>query len=318
MNQDNTTYSPQFSKHFLLPKFWGVWLSFGLLAFVVTVLPYRLLLAIGRGIGSLAPRFAKKRVAIVRRNLELAFPEMDKSEREQLAEENLKNTGMALIETGIAWFWPEWRFKRLIKFQNIEPIIELDQNKKGVLVVCTHALNLEITARAFATFAPGYGVYRPHDNPAYDFIQTWGRTRCGNKMVDRKNVKGMLKILRRGDRLWYLPDHDYGRRNSVFVPFFAVEDACTTSGTGVLIDASKCAVVTASSFRKGASYTLQVDDEFSAAFPRKDAEGAAIVMNQAIEKVILRGLDQWMWVHKRFKTMQDASLEKGVRYKNLT
>ncbi|WP_159739413.1 LpxL/LpxP family Kdo(2)-lipid IV(A) lauroyl/palmitoleoyl acyltransferase [Vibrio atypicus] len=299
----------------LSPKSWGYWLGFSLLALVVTVLPYALLLQIGRGIGALSARLLKSRAHVVRRNLELAFPEMSSSERETIVTENLKNTGLALIETGIAWFWPNWRFKRLIEFKNINQIVELDQQKKGVLVVCTHALNLEITARAFATFAPGYGVYRPHNNPVYDFIQTWGRTRFGNQMVDRKDVKGMLKILRRGGRLWYLPDHDYGRRNAVFVPFFAVEDACTTAGTGVLIDASKCAVVTASSFRKGHTYTLQVDDEFSADFPRKDAEGAARVMNRAIEKVILRGLDQWMWVHKRFKTMVERSMGKGSRYK---
>ncbi|MEH0760220.1 LpxL/LpxP family Kdo(2)-lipid IV(A) lauroyl/palmitoleoyl acyltransferase [Vibrio sp. 16] len=297
------------------PKNWGIWLGFGLLGLVVTVLPYAVLLKLGRGIGSLTAVALKSRAHIVRRNLELAFPDMGTAEREKIVKENLKNTGLALIETGIAWFWPEWRFKRLIQFKNIEQIVELDKQKKGVLVVCTHALNLEITARAFATFAPGYGVYRPHDNPVYDFIQTWGRTRFGNQMVDRKDVKGMLKILRRGGRLWYLPDHDYGRKNAVFVPFFAVEDACTTAGTGVLIDASKCAVVTASSFREGSTYTLQVDDEFSADFPRKDAEGAARVMNRAIEKVILRGLDQWMWVHKRYKTMVDRAMGKGSRYK---
>lgn len=299
----------------LHPKHWGIWLGFGLLGFIVTVLPYAVLLKLGRAIGAFSSVVLKSRTHIVRRNLELAFPDMDPNEREKIVSENLKNTGLALIETGIAWFWPEWRFKRLIEFRNIDQIIELDKQKKGVLVVCTHALNLEITARAFATFASGYGVYRPHDNPVYDYIQTWGRTRFGHQMVDRKDVKGMLKILRRGGRLWYLPDHDYGRKNSVFVPFFAVEDACTTAGTGVLIDASKCAVVTASSFRKGATYTLQVDDEFSADFPRKDAEGAARIMNRAIEKVILRGLDQWMWAHKRYKTMVDRAMGKGSRYK---
>ncbi|EIV8496177.1 Kdo(2)-lipid IV(A) acyltransferase [Vibrio vulnificus] len=310
-----TATKPAFSISLLHPKYWPVWLGFGLLAVIVTILPYKLQLWLGRGLGQLSMHFAKSRVHVAHRNLELAFPEMGQQEREAIVVENFKNTGLALFETGIAWFWPDWRIKRHVVFGDTRELMELDANKKGVLVVCTHSLNLEITARAFSLFAPGYGVYRPHDNPAYDFIQTWGRTRCGNQMVDRKDVKGMLKILRGGGRLWYLPDHDYGNNHAVFVPFFAVPDACTTAGTGVLVDASKCAVITASSFRKGETYTLEIDPDISDQFPRKDTVGAATVMNQAIEKVILRGLDQWMWLHKRFKSMADPSQPRGIRYK---
>ncbi|MFA0698553.1 lipid A biosynthesis lauroyl acyltransferase, partial [Vibrio sp. 10N.222.49.C9] len=94
-----------------------------------------------------------------------------------------------------------------------------------------HTLNLEISARAFAVLGyPGSGVYRPNNNPAYDFIQYWGRTHNGNKLVDRKDVKEMIRVLKRGERLFYLGDHDYGRNKSVFVPFFAVKEACTTTG----------------------------------------------------------------------------------------
>ncbi len=74
-------------------------------------------------------------------------------------------------------------------------------------------------------------------------------------------------------------------------------------------------MITASSFRKGETYTLEIDPDISDQFPRKDAVGAATVMNQAIEKVILRGLDQWMWLHKRFKSMEDPSQPRGIRYK---
>lgn len=51
-------------------------------------------------------------------------------------------------------------------------------------------------------------------------------------MLDRKDLKGMIKALKKGEVVWYAPDHDYGPRSSVFVPLFAVEQAATTSGTG--------------------------------------------------------------------------------------
>ncbi len=264
--------------------------------------------------GFFAMKLLKKRVHIAKRNLELSFPDMGEEKRQEIVEENFKNTGFAIFETGMAWFWPDWRIRKHIVIHNAEELLRQEKKGRGALVVCVHALNLEITARAFSLFVLGYAVYRPHKNQAYDFIQHWGRTRSGHEMVDRKDVKGMLKTLRKGGFLWYLPDHDYGFKNSIFVPFFAVNDAATTVGTGVLVDASKCAVITASSFRKDDIYTLEIDADISAHFPRKDTEGAAKVMNKAIEMVILRGLDQWMWLHRRFKTMSNNK-NKSIRYK---
>jgi len=103
--------APIFKLALLHPKYWPVWLFAGLLALTVLLLPYRLLLRLGRGLGYAVIKLAKSRVAIVQRNLELAFPDMTARERQNLSEENIKNTGLAIIEMGIAWFWPTWRLK---------------------------------------------------------------------------------------------------------------------------------------------------------------------------------------------------------------
>lgn len=309
-----TSETIKFNRALLHPKYWGVWFGFGILAFIVTVLPYPVLKAIGRGLGNAVAPLIKKRAHIIQRNLELAFPEMPKEEKQRISGEVHKNTGLALIETGIAWFWPNWRFKRLINFKNAQHLADLEQQKKGVLVVCTHMLNLEITSRAFTLVgASGVGVYRPHENPAIEFIQCWRRTAFGNGLIDREDIRGMVRLLRKGGRLWYLPDQDYGSTNSVYVPFFAFEKACSPAGTGFLVDKGKCAVITGSSVRTGNKYCLEIDNDLSSEFPTKDPEGAAIVMNHAIEKVILRGIDQYMWMHRRFKTMHDGS-ERGRLY----
>ncbi|SUP56622.1 lipid A biosynthesis lauroyl acyltransferase [Vibrio vulnificus] len=99
-----TATKPAFSISLLHPKYWPVWLGFGLLAVIVTILPYKLQLWLGRSLGLFSMRFAKSRVHVAHRNLELAFPEMGQQEREAIVVENFKNTGLALFETGIAWF----------------------------------------------------------------------------------------------------------------------------------------------------------------------------------------------------------------------
>ncbi len=308
---------PEFSISLLHPKYWGVWLGFGFLALMVNLLPYRMLYIIGRKLGQLSMKLGKNRVKIAKRNLELAFPNQSEEENQHFVEENFKNTGLALIETGIAWFWPTWRFKRLLNPGDMSEIEQFRKDKKGVLFCCPHALNLEITARAFGVLGlSGHGVYRAHNNLAYDFIQHWGRSHNGNKPMDRKNVKGMIRALKQGKRILYLPDHDYGRRKSVFVPFFAVEDACTTTGTSILAYHSNCALITCSGFRNNdGQYDIKAHPSFHEAFPQGDEKAAAAFTNKQIEKVILKAPEQWMWLHKRYKTMADESVPRGIRYK---
>jgi KDO2-lipid IV(A) lauroyltransferase len=302
----NTVPSPPFTLKLLLPKYWSVWFAFGLLAFVVNALPYPLLRALGRGIGSLAMLPMKRRRKIAKRNLKLCFPEYNEQQCEELVKANFKYTGMALIETGMAWFWPDWRVKRLVTVVGKERILEQERNGRGVLVICSHHLNLEMTARIFSQFAKGYGVYRPNSNPAYEFIQHRGRTRCGHQMIDRKDVKSMLKVLKNGQRLWYLPDHDYGVNNSVFAPFFAVEQAASTAGSSVLIDATKCAVMSGVTVMNDNRYTLYIGEDLSGQFERRNPVKAASILNQEIEGMIKRDIPAWMWLHKRFKTRPEG------------
>ncbi|MGF1754351.1 LpxL/LpxP family Kdo(2)-lipid IV(A) lauroyl/palmitoleoyl acyltransferase [Vibrio makurazakiensis] len=304
---------PEFSTALLHPKYWPVWLGFGLLALFVNLLPYRLLLLSGQTLGLIGMKVGSKRIHIARRNLELAFTNKDSKEIDSIVRENFKNTGLALIETGIAWFWPTWRFKRLLTQENTEVFREFEQQGKGALVCFTHALNLEITARAFGALGlGGHGVYRPHSNPAYDFIQAWGRTHGGNTILDRRDLKGMIRALKHGDRVFYLGDHDYGHNKSVFVPFFDVEEACTVTGSSILAYTSKCAIVTGSGWRNSnGKYDIIIDPPIHDEYPQDDPKAAAAFLNKHLEKVILRGLDQWMWLHKRFKSMPDHSMSNS-------
>ncbi|MEF1254471.1 Kdo(2)-lipid IV(A) acyltransferase [Vibrio sp. M260112] len=316
MSNRTTVEKPKFSIALMHPKYWGVWFGFGLLALIVNILPYSVLFRIGRGIGQLGMRVGKSRVHIAKRNLELSFPDLSESEIDNMVTENFKNTGMALIETGITWFWPTWRFKRILVAKDIEELKRLDKEGKGALLCCVHALNLEITARAFGVLGlQGYGVYRPHSNPAYEFIQYRGRSHNGNQLVYRRDIKQMIRVLRDGHRLFYLPDQDYGHNKSVFVPFFAVEEACTTTGTSIIAYTSKCAIVPGSGFRNAdGKYEIIADRDISADYPKKNEVAAAAYMNKFVEEIIMRAPEQWMWLHKRFKSLPDHTLTNS-RYK---
>lgn len=296
---------PKFSVTLLHPRYWGVWFVFALLALVVNIFPYFFLRLIGNSIGLVAMRILKRRSQVAKKNFRLCFPGRSESDYERLVVSNFKYTGMALIETGMAWFWPQWRISKISSTLGQEVINE--QRERGVLILCTHHLNLELTACIFSQFCKGYGVYRPNSNPAYEFIQHRGRTRFGHKMVDRKDLRAMIKVLKGGGRLWYLPDHDYGRASSVFAPFFSVKEAATTSGSSMLIDSSGCAVISGVTVFDGNHYTLHIGKDLSHSIKRRDPVSAATVLNQEIEKMIERDIPAWMWLHRRFKTRPEGA-----------
>ncbi|MDF2778211.1 MAG: htrB, partial [Enterobacteriaceae bacterium] len=241
-NRKDQAHLPQFSAALLHPRYWLTWFGIGILWLIVQ-LPYPFLYRLGSGLGRLAMRFMKRRAHVAIRNLELCFPEMSANERHALAIKNFESTGMGLLETGMAWFWSDKRLARWMEVINFEPVYELQRQKRGILLIGVHFLTLELGARMFGMQTPGIGVYRPNDNPVIDWLQTWGRLRSNKSMLDRKDLKGMVKALKNGEVVWYAPDHDYGPRASVFVPLFAVDQAATTSGTWMLSRLSGAALV---------------------------------------------------------------------------
>ncbi|MEY0453148.1 LpxL/LpxP family Kdo(2)-lipid IV(A) lauroyl/palmitoleoyl acyltransferase [Proteus vulgaris] len=307
--------SPPFKKSFLQPKYWLTWFGIGLL-YILVLLPYPVIYWLGTRLGRFSKVFLKKRVQIAERNLELCFPQMPKSEREALVNKNFESVGMGLFETGMAWFWPEWRVKRWFKVSGFENVSMIQEKGQGILLIGIHFLTLELGARIFGIYNPGVGVYRPNDNPVMDWLQTWGRLRSNKFMIDRKDVKGMIRSLKAGEIVWYAPDHDYGPRKSVFVPLFAVDKAATTTGTYILARTSKPALIpfTPKRLPEGKGYELIISPPV-ADFPVDNEENAAKAMNKVVEQEILRAPDQYMWLHRRFKTRPegDASLYNEIK-----
>lgn len=115
------TNLPKFSTALLHPRYWLTWLGIGVLWLVVQ-LPYPVIYRLGCGLGKLALRFMKRRAKIVHRNLELCFPEMSEQERRKMVVKNFESVGMGLMETGMAWFWPDRRIARWTEVIGMEHI----------------------------------------------------------------------------------------------------------------------------------------------------------------------------------------------------
>ena len=287
------------------PRYWANWLGVALLWLVVQ-LPYGWQMALGRRLGRLAMLLLKRRVQIARRNLELAFPDLSAQAREQLVVRNFESVGCAVLETGIAWFWPDSRVRTIMAVEGEEHVRAAVANGQGMLLLSCHFLTLELNARMFGLLRPGIGVYRPNTNPVLEYAQVRGRTRSNKALVDRKDIKGMIKALRQGEALWYAPDHDYGRHASVFAPFFAVEQTATITGTATLARVKNCVVLPCYNLRlPQGGYRLVIGAPLEN-YPTGDERQDASRCNQVIEAAVRQAPEQYMWLHRRFKTRPEG------------
>lgn len=294
--------SPRFSASFLHPRYWLTWFGLGVL-FLLVQLPYPVLYRLGIWLGRTSMRFLKRRVSITRRNLQLCFPDLPADQVEARIISNFESLGMGLLETGMAWFWSDARVKRWFDVSGLHNLKKAQENNQGVLVIGVHFMSLELGGRAMGLCQPMMAMYRPHNNKAMEFVQTWGRMRSNKAMLDRKDLRGMVHALKKGEAVWFAPDQDYGPRGSVFAPLFAVDQAATTSGTFMLARLAKPALVTVVLIRKpgGKGYELVIQPQLED-YPIDDEMAAAAYMNRVIEKEIMRAPDQYLWLHRRFKT----------------
>lgn len=304
---------PNFTLHFLLPKFWLTWLGV-IILYSISWLPFKLQLAMGRILGRLIFKLASKRKHVAITNLRLCFPKKNEQELQHILKMNFENTGIALFETGMGWWWPNWRVARKVKVTGSHHITKAQAQGNGVLVLGMHNLSLEMCARGAGLDNPLVVFYRPHNNPLMEFFQHRGRARSNKYMLGKRDVKGLLRALNDKDACAYLPDQDYGRNKSLFVPFFAVKEAATTTGTLIFAHKKNTKTVMMIPRRNAdnSGYTVEVSAPFDN-FPSDNAEHDLIIINQALEKAIMVQPEQYMWLHRRFKTRPnegDASLYK--------
>lgn len=298
---------PGFSKAFLHPRYWLMWLGLGLLWLLVR-LPYRWLLGLGHLLGLLMFLGMRERREVARVNLALCFPDRTKAEREHLLRANFVSSGIGLLETAMAWFWPPKRLQRLGRVHGLDILRQAQAEGRGVVLISLHFTTLEIGPALLAQHVTYDGMYREHRNKAFDFIQRRCRERHNADAVaiERDDVRGMLKSLRRGRIIWYAPDQDYGPRVSVFAPLFG-QQAATVTATSTFARLGKALVVPFTQYRRadGSGYEVEIHPPLKD-FPSDDPIADATRINQWVEQSVLAQPEQYMWVHRRFKTRPEG------------
>jgi KDO2-lipid IV(A) lauroyltransferase len=292
-----------FSRSLLHPRFWLLWLGLGLL-WLVAQLPYAWLLALGRALGALMYRFAKQRRRIIEVNLQLCFPQMSPLERQRLLQANFTSMGIAFFEMAMSWWWHKPRLRRLGRVEGLEHLQQAAAEGQGVILMAVHFTTLEIGANLLGQLHTIDGMYRQHKNALFDFVQRRGRERhnLDASAIEREDVRAMIKVLRAGRAIWYAPDQDYGRKQSLFLPLFGVQ-AATVTATSKFARLGRARVVpfTQERLADGSGYKLVIHPPLES-FPGESEEADCLRINQWVEQAIIACPEQYLWAHRRFKT----------------
>ncbi|MAZ89180.1 MAG: lipid A biosynthesis acyltransferase [Cellvibrionaceae bacterium] len=290
---------------FSAPRYWPTWIGISLLR-LWAKLPWSLQCAIAKLLAFAAYRLAKRRRNIVNTNLKLAFPEWDATERENKTKQVLFDNMLGLVETAKAYSRPPESFRSKTTFKNVDILQSAIDQGRGVLLLGAHYSHLDFGGSLLSMVCAPNAIYRPNNNALMDRYIKQGRLSFIDNVIERSDMRTIAKTLKQGKIVWYPPDQDYGKKHSVYAPFFGV-NAASIIATSRLVRFNQSPVVVMSVVRHGNSdhYTLEfhaLDEDFPSGDDIKDAT----IVNQALERCIRKAPTQYMWTHRRFKTQPEG------------
>ena len=265
-------------------------------------LPLGALSRVGRMFGSFLYWFAHERRRVALTNLRLCFPELDSKARAQLAKSHFQVLTRSLLERGILWWGAPERIQREVAIEGEEHWRAVESSP--VILLMPHFVGFEMGAYRIGYGRPVASMYSRQRSTEFDAALLRGRTRFKNATLFSRQdgVRSVIRALRSGLPLIYLPDMDFGARDALFVSFFGVQ-AATITGLARLAAISGAAVVpcVTRQLPGGAGYVVRVFPAWEN-FPGPDLASDIRRMNAFIEERVREMPEQYYWVHKRFKT----------------
>ena len=274
----------------------------------ISILPRPVARAAGIGLGQLVYLLHGKLRRVGMRNLQLAFPEKSAHERRRILRGEFTSLGRQLAEVCLFPSYTRENVTKIVVYDGFENFERAEARGKGVIYLTAHLGGWELSAFSHSIQGhPLHVVMRGMDNPFLDRFITHLRTMHGNRAVDKDNfVRGLLSAMKAGETVGILMDTNMTPPQGVFVDFFGIP-ACTASGLARIALRTDAAVVPGFTIwdRKLRKYRLRFDPAL--ALIRTGVEEADIVANTAlftkvIEQYVRRYPDQWLWVHRRWKT----------------
>ncbi len=271
---------------------------------LASYLPLSLSRALGRALGTVLWWVGGSPRRVTERNIYLAFPELNESERRQLAYRSLQATGELALEMGYVWYrpWEQVR-ERIIDVQGEAPVLDALAQGRGVVVLGPHLGNWEIAGLYIAAWGDALALYEPPHMQALEAVVRRARERSGTKLVPTtpRGLATLVKTLRRGGVTGILPDQvppvlESGE-NSEFMglPCF------TMTFVSKLLQRSGAAAFYGFAERVEGGFRMHFLPAADGIYS-EDLSVSLKALNDGVEACLRRVPEQYQWEYKRFRT----------------
>ena len=188
-------------------------------------LPLPVLRALGWGLGRLLYALGRERRRVALTNLRLCFPEKSEAEREELARRHFVSFARAVLDRTLGWWASKERLERIIRIHGVEHLT--DPEGRPVILLSPHFVGLDAGATRISMYVVGCSVFSNQKNPVLNKLLYDGRMRFNEAILlsRQDGMRKIVKAMKDGHQFYYLPDMDFGPKESIFVPFFGVQAA---------------------------------------------------------------------------------------------
>lgn len=275
---------------------------------IIAYLPFSIIQKIGHVIGIISYYLVVPRRRIGQINLAKCFPQWSEQQRQTVLKNHFKHMGKLLAEYGLYWYGDAQRLKKLVRYHDKHHLDNALAAGDKVILLYPHFTAFELAVYALNQDVPLTSMYSHQKNQALDQQILKGRHRYNNVfLIGRtEGLRAIIKHLKNNHAPFlYLPDQDFGAKESIFVDFFDIPTA-TIAGLSRIAALTNAKVIPAIPQRQADG---TVDLRFYPAwenFPSDHLEDDTRRMNAFIEQRILEMPEQYYWLHKRFKTRPEG------------
>jgi KDO2-lipid IV(A) lauroyltransferase len=281
----------------------------------VGLLPRSWAVRMGRGVGAVMKRIIPRLSRHAEVNLQLAFPALNEPARQRIIDGVFSSLGRLLGEVSqFPRLTPE-NISRVVTYEGLENFLAARAAGRGVLLLTGHIGAWELSVFAHSLYGhPMSFLARRVDNPLVERLAESYRTRYGNRSIDKRgSVREVLRVLKSGGVVGILADLNASREEGVFVDFFGLQ-ASTTAGVATLALRTGAAVVPGYILWDEAAQIHRLHFEPAIETIETGDQKADVTANtaryvQVLEAIIRRHPEQWLWIHRRFRTRPEGERE---------
>ena len=290
------------------PVYWGTWLLLGLL-WLITWLPRKWVMRLGAWIGDQIRLRNSKRRHIAKTNIDLCFPELSESERLRMLTEHFRCYGRGLADLGLIMMSRKERIEKFSEVHGMEYLTP-ENPEQRVILVSYHTTTLDMCSSSMLADIKLVSMMKREKNPVLNWFLHRSRTRYKNARIYMRDqsLRGILEGMNQGRLCYLIPDEDFGESSqTVFAPFFGQTRATLNivsrlaKVTGAIVLPAICRLD--SNTGRYVTTVLPALENF----PGESHEADAAAVNQAMENLIRRAPEQYLWTFRWFRTLQDGS-----------